>query len=42
MHWIIAAAIGHSDAADNRDFAAQEMTPEQIAKAKQMAQEWMR
>jgi cytochrome P450 len=44
MHWNIAAAKGVSDPAYNRirDLVAQELTPEQIAKAEQMAQEWMR
>ena len=40
--WLnIAAASGHSDAAETRDLVADQMTSEDISKAQKMAREWM-
>jgi uncharacterized protein len=36
----LAAAQGSEDATKNRDFVAKLMTPEQIAEAEHLAQEW--
>lgn len=35
-----AATKGHDDAGKNRDFAAREMSREQISEAKRLAREW--
>ena len=37
----LAAAQGHKSAQENRDNAAELMTPDQIAEAQRMAREWM-
>ena len=40
--WLnLAAAQGDDTAQKNRDIVAKRMTPDQIAKAKRMAREWM-
>ena len=36
----LAAAAGDRDAANNRDFVAERMTPNQIAEAERLAREW--
>jgi len=39
--WLNLAAAQEPDAAAERDVAASEMTPDEIAKAQRMAREWM-
>ncbi len=41
MWYNLAAAQGHADAAQLRDDIAEDMTPEQVAEAQRMAQEWL-
>ena len=41
MWFSLAAAQGDENAQENRDMAANLMTPDQIAEAQRMAQEWM-
>ena len=41
MWFDLAAAQGDDKAKENRDEAASEMTPDQIAKAQRLAREWM-
>jgi hypothetical protein len=36
----LAAAQGNEDGKKNRDFAAESMTPEQLAEAQRLAREW--
>ncbi len=39
--WLnLAAAQGHETAKQNRDLAAERMTPDQIAEAQRLAREW--
>jgi TPR repeat protein len=40
MWFNLAAARGNSDAQDNRDRIAREMTPAQIVEAQRLASEW--
>lgn len=39
--WNLAASRGNREAAKNRDKVAQQMTPEQIAEAQELATEWV-
>ena len=40
MWWNLAGANGHKVAVENRKLLEEEMTPEQIEKAKDMARNW--
>ncbi len=40
MWYSLAASSGQRSAANSRDYIAKEMTPEQLAKAEKLAQEW--